>query len=143
MNAYIYHPGTGTYLNPFETYFVEAPPSLGKEDFENLLVGDPDDWDVNGPLKWEHYSEQQFVYSVDLLDVDIEHSLRDSKDVPRLTKENAEYLSNQSFSRKHIICQDVVRQLLWDEEDFQEVQRLVINEVVSRYRKYDQSGKEA
>lgn len=143
MNAYIYHPGTGTYLNPFETYFVEAPPSLGRDEFEKLLVGDPDDWDVNGPLEWESYVERlSSSYEVDILDIDIKHSLRDNEEDPCLTRENAEYLNNQPFSRKYYLCREIAL-CMTDDPDFREAQRVIVNEVVSRYRKYEQSGKEA
>jgi hypothetical protein len=80
-----------------------------------------------------------FTYDPEILDIDIENTLARRGRHRSLHPKNAEYLKTQPLARKEMICEQVIRQL-WDEEDFQEILSVVVNEIVGKYRKYEEAA---
>jgi len=80
-----------------------------------------------------------FTYDPEILDIDIENSLAGKGRKRVLSQKNAEYLNGQCHARKEMICDEVIMQLK-EEEEFQEILSVVINEIATKYRKYEEAA---
>lgn len=79
------------------------------------------------------------TYDPAFLEIDILNRMENSDAKSFLTDENARYLQQQGQRRRELICEETMG-ALWDEEDFQTILAVVLNETTNRHRTYDEAG---